>query len=83
MNYYRTPFTLMTDLMSLQQDGNYYVVSDSMYKQLRKEQALEEISTLQKRLEHYEQAADRLRKVISELKEEHGLSESSDDSSAP
>ena len=81
-NYYNTsPFQLIDNLMQLPPlQENVYVISDSQYKELRKTQAVEEITTLEKRLKAYEKTADSLRETINELRTEHGLlPEASDD----
>ena len=74
-NFYNTsPFHLIDSLMQLPPTTeSVYVISDSEYKELRKKQAVEEITTLEKRLKAYENTADSLRETITELKQEHGL----------
>ena len=74
-NFYNTsPFHLIDSLMQLPPTTeSVYVISDSEYKELRKKQAVEEITTLEKRLKAYESTADSLRETITELKQEHGL----------
>lgn len=81
-NFYNTsPFHLIDSLMQLPPTTeSVYVISDSEYKELRKKQAVEEITTLEKRLKAYESTADSLRETINELRTEHGLlPEASDD----
>ena len=81
MSYYNSPFRLIDDLFQIPTLGaDVYVVSDTQYQQYRKNQAVEEISVLTKRLVAYEKTADSLRETIAELKQEHGLlTEASDD----
>ena len=82
-NYYNTsPFQLIDNLMQIPPLANerVYVISDEQYKELRKTQAVEEITTLEKRLKAYEKTADSLRETINELRKEHDLlPEASDD----
>ena len=74
-NYYNnSPFHLIDSIMQLPPlTESVYVISDSEYKELRKKQAVDEISTLQKRLQAYERTADSLRETINQLQMEHGL----------
>ena len=75
MSYYRNPFTLIDDLMTIPPmfGQQVYVVSDEQYKEYRKKQAQDEIAVLEKRLASYESTAASLRKTIDEIKGEHGL----------
>ena len=75
MSYYRNPFTLIDDLMTIPPmfGQQVYVVSDEQYKEYRKKQAEDEIAVLEKRLSSYESTAASLRKTIDEIKSEHGL----------
>ena len=85
MGFYNTPFnlvndlinnnpiTLVKDLSNIPFGSNVYIVSDEKYKELKQNQAREEITVLERRLESYEEAATKLRDTIASLKEEHGL----------
>ena len=82
MSYYRSPFTLIDNIMQLPPFGtDVYVISDSEYKKIRKTQAEEEIAVLQKRLEAYERSAHSLQETIDELRKENDIDvpEASDD----
>ena len=74
MRYYNSPFQLIDNIMNISPfEERVYVVSDTQYRELRKNQAEDEIKTLEKRLQSYESTAECLRETISKLKEEHGL----------
>ena len=85
MGFYNTPFnlvndlinnnpiTLVKDLSNIPFGSNVYIVSDEKYKELKQNQAREEIAVLERRLESYEEAATKLRDTIAALNEEHGL----------
>ena len=85
MGFYNTPFnlvndlinnnpiTLVKDLSNIPFGSNVYIVSDEKYKELKQNQAREEITVLERRLESYEEAATKLRDTIAALNEEHGL----------
>ena len=73
MLYKQSPFTLVNDLMNIPFGSDVFVISDEKYKELKKKQAVDEIAVLERRLESYEKAADRLRETIASLNEEHGL----------
>ena len=83
MSYYRSPFTLIDDIFSASVRGReVYVVSDEQYKQLRAEQAKDEIAVLQKRLESYEKTAESLRETIAEIQKENNLLTESKDAAS-
>lgn len=74
MSFYNSPFRLIDDLMQLPPFGtDVYVISDEKYREIRQNQARDEIAVLQKRLEAYEKAADGLRDTIVELQTEYKL----------
>ena len=72
--YNRSPFQLIDNMSQLPFGmDNVYVISDAKYAELRKNQAVEEIAVLQKRLNAYEKSAEQLKATITELQTEHGL----------
>ena len=73
MTFYNSPFNLIRDLSTIPFGQDVYVVSDSVYKELRQKQAKEEITVLQNRAEHYDKAAANLRSTILQLQKEHDL----------
>ena len=85
MGFYNNPYTLVSDLLNnnpfslvselsdIPFGSNVYIVSDEKYKELKQNQAREEIAVLERRLESYEEAATKLRDTIAALNEEHGL----------
>lgn len=69
---YLTPFDMLTGLGSPFRE-KVYVVSDSQYNDMRKQQALEQIRVLETRAEDYQRNLDILHATVAELKKEHGL----------
>jgi len=58
-----------------------YVVSDSMYADYQKAEALNQIQVLESRASEYRQALDSLTSTIDGLKKENGLLEPAEDTS--
>ena len=54
-------------------DGKVYVISDAEYKKVKQKQVMKEIAVLEERALSYEQAAERTRKTVTEMKVEAGL----------
>ena len=77
--YNQSPYHLISDLLSLPFGSDVYVVSDSKYKELKTQQARDEITLLEKRAEHYEKAAASLRATITSIEKEYQLNEASED----
>ena len=73
MGFYNNPFNLVNDLVNIPFGSDVYVISDEKYKELKQNQARNEIAVLERRLQSYETAATKLRDTIAALNEEHGL----------
>ena len=70
---------MISDLLSLPFGSDVYVVSDAQFKELKRSQARDEISLLEKRAEHYEKTAASLRKTIASIEKDYQLTEASEE----
>jgi hypothetical protein len=70
--YSLTPFDMFAEFTSPFRN-RVYVVSDSQYSDMRKQQALEHIQVLETRAEDYQRNLDIITATITELKKSNGL----------